>query len=105
MSVRTSDSGKSALKKTLQHRKLNPDDHQHPVNVVHHDEATFGEKLADKISAGIGSWTFLIIQSFLVALWLVLNIVGFVNHWDPFPFILLNLLFSVQAAYLSLIHI
>jgi uncharacterized membrane protein len=99
MSVRTSDTGKSALKKTLQHRKLNPEDHQHPVNVLHHDEATFGEMLADKISAGIGSWTFLIVQTCAVLVWLTLNIVGFVNHWDPFPFILLNLLFSVQAAY------
>ena len=99
MSVRTSDSGKSALKKTLQHRKLNPDDHQHPVNVLHHDEATFGEMLADKIASGIGSWTFLIVQTCAVLLWLTLNIVGLVNHWDPFPFILLNLLFSVQAAY------
>ncbi|GAC1510227.1 MAG: hypothetical protein NVS1B3_12790 [Candidatus Dormibacteraceae bacterium] len=99
MSIRTSDSGTTALKKTLHHRKLNRDDHLHPVNVIHHDEATFGELLADKISAGIGSWTFLIVQSFLVALWLTLNIVGFMSHWDPFPFILLNLLFSVQAAY------
>src|SRR6202165_11402 len=99
MSVRTTDSGKIALKKTLHHRKLNPDDHKHPVNVLHHDEATFGEMLADKIAAGIGSWTFLIIQSCAVITWLALNIVGFVNHWDPFPFILLNLLFSVQAAY------
>ncbi|HEV1991581.1 MAG TPA: DUF1003 domain-containing protein, partial [Candidatus Dormibacteraeota bacterium] len=78
---------------------LNPDDHQHPVNVLHHDEATFGEMLADKIASGIGSWTFLIVQTCAVLLWLTLNIVGFVNHWDPFPFILLNLLFSVQAAY------
>ena len=99
MSVRTSDSGKSAIKKTLQHRKLNPDDHQHPVNVLHHDEATFGEMLADKIASSIGSWTFLIVQTCAVLLWLTLNIVGFANHWDPFPFILLNLLFSVQAAY------
>jgi len=99
MSVRTSDTGQSALKKTLHHHKLNPDDHKHPVNVVHHDEATFGEKLADKISAGIGSWTFLIVQTCAVLVWLTLNIVGFMNHWDPFPFILLNLLFSVQAAY------
>jgi uncharacterized membrane protein len=99
MSVRTSDSGKSALKQTLHHRKLNPDDHKHPVNVVHHDEASFGEMLADKISAGIGSWTFLIVQTFAVICWLTLNIIGFMRHWDPFPFILLNLLFSVQAAY------
>ncbi len=99
MSVRTSDSGNTGLKQTLHHRKLNPDDHKHPVNVVHHDEATFGEKLADTIAAGIGSWTFLIIQTCAVLLWLTLNIIGFMSHWDPFPFILLNLLFSVQAAY------
>src|SRR3982074_3893129 len=99
MSVRTSETGKSALKKTLQHRKLNPDDHKHPVNVLHHEEATFGEMLADKIASGIGSWTFLIVQSFAVMLWVTLNVIGLVNHWDPFPFILLNLLFSVQAAY------
>lgn len=99
MSVRTSDSGNTALKKTLQHRKLNPDEHKHPVNVLHHDEATFGEMLADKIASGIGSWTFLIIQTCAVLAWLTLNIIGLMRHWDPFPFILLNLLFSVQAAY------
>ena len=99
MSIRTSDSGKTGLMQTLLHRKLNPDDHQHPVNVLHHDKATFGEMLADKIAAGIGSWTFLIVQTCAVLLWLTLNIIGFMRHWDPFPFILLNLLFSVQAAY------
>jgi uncharacterized membrane protein len=99
MSVRTSDSGNTALKQKLTRRKLSADDHRHPVNVVHHDEATFGEMLADKIASGIGSWTFLMIQSAAVIAWLVLNIYGFVHRWDPFPFILLNLLFSVQAAY------
>jgi uncharacterized membrane protein len=98
MSVRTSETGQSALKKTLHHRKLNPDDHQHPVNVLHHDEATFGEMLADKISSGIGSWTFLIIQTIAVAVWMIGNAILFFN-WDPKPFILLNLLFSIQAAY------
>jgi uncharacterized membrane protein len=99
MSIRTSDSGNTGLKKTLQHHKLNPDDHKHPVNVVHHDQATFGEMLADKIAGGIGSWKFLIMQTCAVLVWLTLNIIGLVRHWDPFPFILLNLLFSVQAAY------
>src|SRR3984893_19529799 len=100
MSVRTSESGNTALKQTLHHRKLNADDeHMHPVNVLHHDEATFGEKLADKIASGIGSWTFVIVQPCAVLTWFVLNISGFVHRWDPFPFILLNLLFSVQAAY------
>ena len=86
-------------KEVLLRHKAQIDDHKHVVNVVHHDEATFGEKIADSAAAGIGSWKFLIIQTFAVALWVTLNIVALVNHWDPFPFILLNLLFSVQAAY------
>jgi len=99
MSVRTGDSGNIAVKQKLTRRKLSGDDHIHPVNVVHHDEATFGEMLADKIASSIGSWTFLMVQTAAVIAWLVLNIYGFVHRWDPFPFILLNLLFSVQAAY------
>jgi len=55
--------------------------------------------VADKASAGIGSWTFLIVQSILIAICLTLNVVGFINHWDPYPFILLNLCFTIQAAY------
>lgn len=73
--------------------------HLHPVNVAHHDQASFGARIADRMSAGIGSWTFLIVQTIAVALWVALNITGFVQHWDVFPFILLNLMFSVQAAY------
>ena len=99
MSVRTSDSGHNAVKQRLHRRKLTAEDHKHPVNVVHHDEATIGERIADKAAAGIGSWTFLIVQTIAVVCWLTLNIVGFTHHWDAFPFILLNLLFSVQAAY------
>jgi uncharacterized membrane protein len=99
MSIRSTNAVQKAIQQTLRLRKLKPDDHKHPVNVLHHEEATFGEMLADKIAAGIGSWTFLIVQTFLVACWVTANLIGFVNHWDPFPFILLNLLFSVQAAY------
>ncbi|HZK98016.1 MAG TPA: DUF1003 domain-containing protein [Prolixibacteraceae bacterium] len=47
----------------------------------------------------MGSWRFIILQSVLVILWMVLNLVGFMFHWDVYPFILLNLLFSTQAAY------
>lgn len=104
MSVRTSDTGHTSLKERLHRHKLRADDHQHPVNVVHHDEATFGEHLADAIATGIGSWRFLIVQTILVMCWVTGNIVLTLiqstnNHWDPYPFILLNLLFSVQAAY------
>ena len=99
MGLRTSDTGHVAIKEKLHRRKYQSDEHQHPVNVVHHEEATFGERIADAAASGIGSWRFLIVQTVLVAAWLVFNIYGFVNRWDPFPFILLNLLFSVQAAY------
>jgi uncharacterized membrane protein len=47
----------------------------------------------------MGSWKFIIIQTILVILWMSLNLIGFVYHWDVYPFILLNLLFSTQAAY------
>ena len=47
----------------------------------------------------MGSWKFIIVQTILVALWMGLNLVAFVQHWDVYPFILLNLLFSTQAAY------
>jgi uncharacterized membrane protein len=65
----------------------------------HKDESTFGQRLADSVATGMGSWRFIIIQTIIVALWMVLNVVAFVTHWDVYPFILLNLLFSTQAAY------
>ena len=66
---------------------------------AHKDSMSFGARIADKVATGMGSWRFIIIQTLIVALWMILNIVGFVAHWDPYPFILLNLLFSTQAAY------
>lgn len=65
----------------------------------HEAEMTFGQKIADSVATGMGSWRFIIIQSALVALWVVLNFIAWFSHWDPYPFILLNLLFSTQAAY------
>ena len=59
----------------------------------------FGQKLADKVANGMGSWSFIVIQTILVVVWMSLNVIGFVSHWDVYPFILLNLLFSTQAAY------
>jgi len=73
--------------------------HRHLVNKLHHDQASFGEGLADRIAAGIGSWTFLIVQTIAVLCWVTANVVGWLHHWDVYPYVLLNLLFSVQAAY------
>jgi uncharacterized membrane protein len=60
---------------------------------------TFGELASDSIANVVGSWRFILIQSGLLLLWLVLNVVGWVSHWDPYPFILLNLVLSFQAAF------
>ena len=65
----------------------------------HSDSLEFGQRLADSVANGMGSWRFIIIQSILVVLWMGLNVIGFIAHWDVYPFILLNLLFSTQAAY------
>jgi uncharacterized membrane protein len=65
----------------------------------HKEEMTFGQRLADSVATGMGSWRFIIIQTVIVILWMILNVIAFLDHWDPYPYILLNLLFSTQAAY------
>ena len=65
----------------------------------YHAKLSFGDRVADIVAKGMGSWKFIIIQTILVVLWMLLNLVGFISHWDVYPFILLNLLFSTQAAY------
>jgi uncharacterized membrane protein len=60
---------------------------------------TVGQKVADGVAASMGSWPFILIQSAILAVWIALNLVAFVRHWDPYPFILLNLVLSFQAAY------
>lgn len=58
-----------------------------------------GLRIADKIAATVGSWPFVIIQTIVLALWIIFNLVAYIKHWDPYPFILLNLFLSFQAAY------
>lgn len=65
----------------------------------HLDDRTFGQRLADGTARVLGSWPFIIGQTVLVLLWIGLNVTAVVQRWDPYPFILLNLMFSVQAAY------
>lgn len=65
----------------------------------HIELSTIGQRLADSVATGMGSWKFIIIQTIFVLVWMALNLVGYLNHWDAYPFILLNLVFSTQAAY------
>lgn len=65
----------------------------------HLPHRNFGEYLSDQIAAIVGSWRFIIIQSGLLLLWIALNLIAWIQHWDPYPFILLNLVLSFQAAF------
>ena len=58
-----------------------------------------GAGLADWVAKTVGSWRFILVQSGLLVIWIALNAVAFIKHWDPYPFILLNLVLSFQAAY------
>jgi len=62
-------------------------------------DLTLGQRVADRVAANMGSWRFIIIQSVLLTVWVALNITAWIRHWDPYPFILLNLALSFQAAY------
>jgi uncharacterized membrane protein len=72
---------------------------KHPVNVELVDGAPMGARIADRVTGFMGSWPFIIVQSVIVALWLLGNIYLLSKPFDPYPFILLNLAFSTQAAY------
>jgi uncharacterized membrane protein len=62
-------------------------------------ELTRGQRIADAVAATMGSWKFIIVQSVLLLVWVTLNLTAYVKQWDPYPFILLNLALSFQAAY------
>ena len=79
--------------------------HQHPANIRHFgDGRTVGERVADGVAASVGSWPFIITQSLLLFTWILANAV-LIKDWiggepfDSYPFILLNLVLSFQAAY------
>src|SRR5690349_11686370 len=69
------------------------------VNRLHDESLTLGQRIADGVASTMGSWRFIIIQSIILLIWIVLNVVAIIQQWDPYPFILLNLALSFQAAY------
>jgi uncharacterized membrane protein len=80
-----------------------PFEHSHPpiknVNEAFEKQLTFGQRASDRIANIVGSWPFIIVQSAFLTVWVILNVVAFIRHWDPYPFILMNLFLSMQAAY------
>jgi uncharacterized membrane protein len=75
--------------------------HEHgPVknaNEVVIEQLTFGQKASDWIAEKVGSWKFIIGQSALLTIWAILNVTAWMQHWDPYPFILMNLVLSPSS--------
>jgi CRP/FNR family cyclic AMP-dependent transcriptional regulator len=69
------------------------------VNEVEEERMTLGQRVADKVADTIGSWPFITIQTIILTIWIILNVTAWIKRWDPYPFILLNLMLSFQAAY------
>jgi len=69
------------------------------ANDAHEEKQTLGQKIADRFAGMMGSWRFIIIQSAILAVWVLWNCIAHVFHWDEYPFIFLNLALSFQAAY------
>jgi uncharacterized membrane protein len=80
-----------------------PFEHHHPpiknVNEAFEKQLTLGQRASDRIANIVGSWPFIIVQSILLTMWVILNVAAVIRHWDPYPFILMNLVLSTQAAY------
>jgi len=72
--------------------------YRHPVNAELYNAPPIGARIADAATGFIGSWKFIAIQTVIVLIWIIGN-VYLIFHFDPYPFILLNLAFSTQAAY------
>ncbi|MGH2494124.1 MAG: DUF1003 domain-containing protein [Ktedonobacteraceae bacterium] len=77
--------------------------HDHPavidVNEVADERMTMGQRVADRVATTMGSWRFIITQASIMVIWIILNLVGWFYHWDIYPFVLLNLAMSAQAAF------
>ncbi|HVH80713.1 MAG TPA: DUF1003 domain-containing protein [Stellaceae bacterium] len=74
-----------------------------PWHVIHLQNSTAGERIADHVAAFIGSWQFIIIQSVVFVVWVIVNTIWLLERYqfDPYPFILFNLFMSAEAAYSS----
>lgn len=72
-------------------------------HTAHSAKLSAGDRIADAVASFIGSWTFIILQSVVFAVWVVVNTIWLLAayRWDPYPFILFNLFMSAEAAYSS----
>jgi uncharacterized membrane protein len=84
-----SDLEKRQVQEKLEREKRERDERQR----------TFGERMADAVNRGMGSWPFILVQTGVIVVWVAANTIALVHHWDPYPFLLMNICLSLQAAY------
>jgi uncharacterized membrane protein len=77
--------------------------HRHPSMEIPYDayekRHTLGQRAAEGVAGAVGSWTYIVVQTAVIALWSILNVIAWSRRWDPYPFIFLNLVFSIIGAY------
>lgn len=89
-----SEPERRAIRAVLAHRQKVKN-----VNEIEAEKLTPGQRIADTVARVMGSWVFIITQTVILVSWITLNAIAWIHHWDPYPFILLNLALSFQAAY------
>jgi uncharacterized membrane protein len=100
----TSPAHTSTFEEKLKHFKFPKLHHEKrkpvvSVNELHDNSLTFGDRTSDSVAAYVGSWRFVILMTVLLIVWIVWNSISFLPHFDPPPFILLNLCLSFLAGY------
>jgi len=68
------------------------------THVIHLEQLTFGQRVSDKLADVAGSWRFIFAFGVVLGVWVLLNTVALIHHWDKYPYILLNLILSMLAA-------
>jgi len=83
-------------------RDLIKHQHDHPpvrdLNREFDRRLTFTDRVASDFARLVGSWVFVLAQVGLMLVWIILNAVGFLRHWDAYPFMFLNFIFTLEAA-------
>jgi uncharacterized membrane protein len=77
--------------------------HEHPpvcdANALFEEQLTLSQKAADRVADAVGSWKFIFLQTAIFGIWILMNVTGWFHHWDPYPFILMNLALSMLTSY------
>jgi uncharacterized membrane protein len=97
----TFSAAEHAVLKALPRHLLTPRN----INDLVTQRLTLGQRLSNGVASALGSWWFIGIETVILATWFLLNAVAWIRHWDPYPFILLNLALACQSVYTGTIII